>query len=362
MKRLAKQLLYYGGWYHLVQWARNGRPRRLLIVMYHDLSEKPLAGARAALLSGLPCRESFAAQLDAMARNYRVMTVEDALTEIDHQGELAEDTVAITIDDGYESSWSIAFDELSKRKMPATIFLITDWINGWLQPWWLHLIDLISEAPLEGVRADDIASILGVRLTDLSGQPNDSVAWRTHLFRHAERSLRLADGATCEQRLNDLEALLRPAHPRKRYQPLTWEQVRIMDKAGIRFGAHTCSHPNFEAMSIDAITSELVCSRKEIAEQITQPVSGFAFPYGTDLPTYRRLEELFRVHQFQYALTAFHGVFEPQYDRYLIGRMTLPADTSQALLGRALCLSMNRSTRKLPFRSKPVQETSGGAR
>ncbi len=60
---------------------------------------------------------------------------------------------------------------------------------------------------------------------------------------------------------------------------LTWQEVREMHKAGIRFGSHTVSHQNLAELPRVEVMRELGVSKAEIERNIGELVSAFAIPH-----------------------------------------------------------------------------------
>jgi peptidoglycan/xylan/chitin deacetylase (PgdA/CDA1 family) len=53
-----------------------------------------------------------------------------------------------------------------------------------------------------------------------------------------------------------------------------------MAAQGIEFGAHTCRHPSLTAVSPSQAAAEITGSREALANELKQPISAFAYPYG----------------------------------------------------------------------------------
>jgi peptidoglycan/xylan/chitin deacetylase (PgdA/CDA1 family) len=76
-------------------------------------------------------RDSFAAQLDYLARNgYSVVRLSQVLDFLQGTGRLPKKAVVITFDDGSASVYQYAYPLLKKHGFPATVFLYTDVIGG----------------------------------------------------------------------------------------------------------------------------------------------------------------------------------------------------------------------------------------
>ena len=58
-------------------------------------------------------------------------------------------------------------------------------------------------------------------------------------------------------------------------------QLKEMSRAGIEIAAHTRSHPNLGAASVNAtLYDEIIDATRELASHLGQPVRYFAFPFG----------------------------------------------------------------------------------
>ena len=70
---------------------------------------------------------------------------------------------------------------------------------------------------------------------------------------------------------------------------LTWEQVQIIATNGIECGAHTHTHPQLDTLSVSVACEEIVHSKTLLEQQLQQPVTSFAYPYGYYTAAVRRL-------------------------------------------------------------------------
>lgn len=61
---------------------------------------------------------------------------------------------------------------------------------------------------------------------------------------------------------------------------LNWNEIREMQRWGIEFGAHTCTHPDLSQIPIDLAKKEVIDSKAIIENAIGTPVSYFAYPFG----------------------------------------------------------------------------------
>jgi len=61
---------------------------------------------------------------------------------------------------------------------------------------------------------------------------------------------------------------------------LDWDEIKTLRAAGLRFGAHSRSHPVLTELSLPAAESEMLDSKGIIETALGEPVDSFAYPYG----------------------------------------------------------------------------------
>ena len=70
---------------------------------------------------------------------------------------------------------------------------------------------------------------------------------------------------------------------------LSWDQVRWLQEAGIRFGSHTMSHRRLTELDALEIRRELVTSREVLTTELSERISWLAYPYGASNERVRSL-------------------------------------------------------------------------
>jgi peptidoglycan/xylan/chitin deacetylase (PgdA/CDA1 family) len=61
---------------------------------------------------------------------------------------------------------------------------------------------------------------------------------------------------------------------------LSWGEIREMQRQGIVFGAHTCTHPDLTRLPPGQVEAEVRDSKAIIEDALGVPVTCFAYPYG----------------------------------------------------------------------------------
>jgi peptidoglycan/xylan/chitin deacetylase (PgdA/CDA1 family) len=122
---------------------------------------------------------------------------------------------------------------------------------------------------------------------------------------------------------------------------VTWEQVREMERGGIRFGSHTVSHPVVVGLEAGELATQLSLSKHELAKQTTHPSCWFCYPKGyNDEPARQEA----RRHYCAAVTTRFAPTY-PDDDLYAIPRVSVHDDVSRtpALLALRLAGWLRRS-------------------
>jgi peptidoglycan/xylan/chitin deacetylase (PgdA/CDA1 family) len=183
---------------------------------------------------------------------------------------------AITIDDGFCDSYELAFPLLKKHRVPATLFLVTDFIDrkAWL--WTDKLRYLTKQAPA-GVKT---VQFLDHNLTvDLDGPSSrKSVASRVNTI------LKTLPDPLKELAIDEIATSLLvelPQLPPADYSPVTWSQVHELEAGGVEIGSHTMTHPILTNTTDEQLDRELRGSRARLEEVLDHPIMLFCYPNGS---------------------------------------------------------------------------------
>src|SRR5215470_7105456 len=135
--------------------------RRILVLTYHRFSHTPRSGRTSAA--------NLAAQLDYLASRYTVLPLSMIESRLREGRPLPRSTAAITIDDGYSDFYEIAWPLLCRRNIPATVFSVTDFVDGNRWIWTDKIPFLLSRTHEERIAID----VGGLRITGaLNGDPS----------------------------------------------------------------------------------------------------------------------------------------------------------------------------------------------
>lgn len=246
MRHIVKRLVEHV----LVRVATTGVPHRLhgggnLVLAYHNIvpDGEPISGERSL---HLPQRR-FAEQLDALLETgVRVVSLDEMMGPGPRR-EVAEADrrVAITFDDGYGGAVEAGVEELVRRDLKATIFVVPGLVDG-REFWW------------DALSAPEGSMSLATREAALStarGRNDEVFAWA--------RRYGLPTGEVPEHARSASEASLRIA----------------ADTGAIRIASHTWSHPNLTTLSDEECRTELVRASDWLHARFGGP-DWLSYPYG----------------------------------------------------------------------------------
>jgi len=178
--------------------------------------------------------------------------------------------VAFTIDDGYLDNYTKALPVFERQQIPFAIFVATDFIDKKAILWWDSIEDLILTHKC-------IVTSDGKRYSCESYQER----WNT--FRYLRERILNLDQNNLEHELKKMFA----SYEIDWYEPIreksmSWEQVvSLANHPLCTIGGHTISHPALSKLSMDEVLREIGEGKKRIEQKISQPISFFAYPYGT---------------------------------------------------------------------------------
>jgi peptidoglycan/xylan/chitin deacetylase (PgdA/CDA1 family) len=199
--------------------------------------------------------------------------------------EIPPGLAAITIDDGYRDAYEIAFPILRRHCAPATVFVVTEFVNGTT---WLWTDKPRYLTALAAPQAFEIGIGDHKLRLELNGAASRAVA--AGLINAALKPLsEEARDALIERLAFKLRVKL-PERPPAEYCAINWGQAREMADAGVEIGSHTLTHPILTGLGDSRLREEVAQSRDRIQNAIGRKVETFCYPNGDyDLRTRREV-------------------------------------------------------------------------
>jgi peptidoglycan/xylan/chitin deacetylase (PgdA/CDA1 family) len=278
----------------LVQRRRERRPRAVVLV-YHRVGERSLDPWR---LRVDP--EIFAGQMETLARDWSPISLAELVDGFKGR-RLPDRAVAVTLDDGYADNLEVAAPILLEHKVPATLFVATDFIDSGGPLWWDELASLLLE-PAELPPMLTLTSCDGhqwpipalpahQRWSADNAPPPWEAEPRTRLRAYYEvwLALRGLDAPARDAALDEIAEWSDASRPSGRVL-LTWEQLReFAALPGFELGAHTLTHPVLPSCSHEQARAEIAGSAGQLRAGAGVAVEQFAYPFGVWSPSVAQL-------------------------------------------------------------------------
>jgi peptidoglycan/xylan/chitin deacetylase (PgdA/CDA1 family) len=204
--------------------------------------------------------------------------------------------VCITFDDGYRDNYENAFPVLRKFGLCATVFLATGSIESGKPLWYDLVFDSFRRSSVDSI-------VLGE-----NGYRLGTVAEKRVALDGILRNLRrLSTAERDEKILKLLSALKVDASACRGYEKLGWREIEEMCRGGIRFGAHTVTHPILTSIPLQDAIDEIRNSRRTIEDRLGTPVRTFAYPNGGKEDFSETVKRLLKEEGFVAAVTTLQG-------------------------------------------------------
>ena len=296
----------------------GGRRGSLLVLMYHRVLERPDP-----LLADEPDAATFAAHMDAVASTFNVLSLSEAAERL-QRGALPSRAACITFDDGYANNLTVAAPILAQRKLPATVFIATEFIGGG-RMWNDTLIDVVRRA----------AGELDLTSFGLARYPLTSDAERRSSLEAILGAIKYQEPT---QRLCTVEKIAERAGVELPNDLMMSEaQIRALHAGGVEIGAHTQTHPILTRIDESAAAAEIRSSKRILEDIIAAPVRTFAYQNGRPQRDYARRDvALVKAAGFHAAVSTAWGCARASADVHQLPRIAPWDRTAPRFVGRMM--------------------------
>ncbi|HEY6644770.1 glycosyltransferase [Povalibacter sp.] len=182
----------------------------------------------------------------------------------------------VTVDDGYEDFFRIAYPVLRELDLRATVFVTTGFIDGRLHLWPDRIRALLDRSPSGTF---DLGGVWEGQRVNLTNKIEREAMWH----RLADQLIYATESARSTA-LEDLSRSLGVAltdNDMRPYGAMTWEQLRELSNAGFEIGDHSQSHASLSLIPPDELRTELLKSKRLLESKLGMPIRSFAYPHGT---------------------------------------------------------------------------------
>ena len=237
------------------------------ILMYHSVMDNP--DEHGAAFGGIiHSTRVFADQMEVLARHYHPVALDELVEILAGRKPLPRRAVVVTFDDGYADNCDIAVPVLNRIGIPAAFYVVVNSIASGRLPW-----------PIRVRHA-----LLSTRMAiwnDPHGRrwPLATPGERLDAFAAACAHCGRLAGETQEGAVRAIEQQLDSApYAADQRLMMSWEQLQALGKQGHVVGSHTLSHPNVAQLVKHEAEQELVESKQQLEQRLSQPVWHFSYP------------------------------------------------------------------------------------
>jgi peptidoglycan/xylan/chitin deacetylase (PgdA/CDA1 family) len=240
---------------------------KVLILTYHRFSPVEEPDKTSA--------QAFADHLEYLTQHYRLLPLSEITSCLATGRTLPPATAALSIDDGYHDFYEIAYPLLLKYRVPATLYVATDFVDNRVWLWTDKLRFLTARTPANELVAMLKGRTLRLSLTDrlsrLKAANKINTILKTLPNEHKEEAIKRIAAS--------LDVLLPPLPPAE-FGAVTWPQAREMDAEGIEIGSHTATHPILINVTDEMLQYELTASKARLETVLGRKVPLFCYPNG----------------------------------------------------------------------------------
>ena len=308
IKPILQRILHNGGGLRLIRWQNGSRNRILTYHNFHSVGT-----------------EDFEKQCEHFRHDYNPVSLDEVAAFVRHGKALPRNSVAVTVDDGYRDFYLYAYPVLKRYSIPATVFLMTDFLDCRAWPWWDQLRYAFFHTPLNSV---------SLRIAEGRQMPHRLLdpASREMAFEETVEALKSVPNSDRLAFIADLPEAFQvnmPADPPPGLEPMTWDEVREMALNGISFGPHTKSHPILASLgSEEQLREEIEGSKLRVQEELGRAPAHFCYPNGRRVDIDERVRSAVERAGFLTALSTESGWNEAGSDPYLLKRLSMKPSLS----------------------------------
>lgn len=292
---------------------------KLLVLTYHRVSPE----AESNLLNTIITLKTFIKQIDILSGKYPVVKLSEAINQCQSGQAWSKTQVVLTFDDGYRDNYEIVFPILKQKGLPATFFLVTDYI-GRNKPLWDWEIVTMLNKNIDRIEIEGEIIHKRKKESDLSFAFRILDKMRSAGFKERQKVMDFLREHSKIENLPDFS----------RDSCMTWEQVKDMSDAGMEIGAHSISHRSLSRVPLEEALYEIKGSKKIIEKNTNKPCNHFAFPFGSQRDYNQTLIDHVRNAGFQTCLLNIHGYNHVKKDGFCFKRIIIEESTDlRYLLG-----------------------------
>lgn len=308
MRTTAYRLAVESGAAEFASWLNR---RRAVILTYHGLLSRPPPPAARALHKIFVTAEAFRAQMALLRARYQVVPLRELVERLE-KGEPGERMAAVTFDDGWRTTRTLAAPILRELGLSATVFVATG----------------LSGTPHRGLWTQRLAASLAaarerIRLWDVE-LPAETAAQRADAIRTVSGILKKLPTPEREERLREVFARFgKGLELGPEMEFMSWDEVKELDRFGVECGAHTVDHEILASLPLAQAADQIHRSRAQLEDVTGRPCRLFAYPNGSENDFSEEHARALVEDGFEAAVTQIPGRNSPATDLFRLRRLNV---------------------------------------
>lgn len=329
IKDVTKDLCYYLGIpQFLLRYSHFLKSPKFLILNYHRVSQSFKQNGYLGISAGI-----FEQHVRFLRDNFKMVSMQDGLRLL-YAGDSTESYATINLDDGYMDNYLHAYPVLKKYNVPATIFLITDFIGKDRIFWWDRVFNAVSSIKSGDVDIDMGTNIICSKLNEFSE--------KVKLANQINKILVNKYDDEKEQFITALEKRFAPIKEIAPCSMLGWKEIKEMNKNGIDFGSHAKTHSNLCLLKDNEALEELVHSKKVIEQSLGAENCDFCYPFGA---FDERIKSLVQRAGFRCARSTLKGFNNRNSDRFTLASIGAESLSKASFFANRIAFTLRHEKR-----------------
>lgn len=245
--------------------------------------------------------------------------MDEMASRLDGGKRFTSPSIVITIDDGYQNNYSLAYPILKKFNLTAMIYLTTGFIGTDKAPWVDGLMDVLS---LTKEKELCFPELLGGETVDISTPKGkrDAMIKLFNMMLQLEHQRKMI----ALEKLSKILGINETSKKNANRKMLNWDEVIEMKGNNISFGAHTVTHPTLSKMTLEGAKQEIYESKMEIEERVGRKVIHFAIPNGKVEDFNEELKKYCKEIGISTVVSTEPGLVSAHSDPYFLARILPP--------------------------------------
>lgn len=298
---------------------------KVIVLMYHRVLTANESQQSCSHPGIIVDRDLFDKQIEFISNNFNPITIKQFCDWINKKISLPKNSCLITFDDGWSDNYTNAYPILEKYKVPAVIFIATNYIGSGDIFWQEKITSFLIG--LSGSTRNHIPFLQEIGLENYPADSTEKLYIRKYVTELKDESQEKIDAV-----LEKITSYSQNNHTGVSNSSIDnfmdWNQVSELSCNGISIGSHTCSHTMLTKLSTTEVVDEATESRDILQQKLDVEISSIAYPNGNFNTS---VVESVRDAGYEIAFTTREGYITQSDDRFRLKRINIHTYTTRTM-------------------------------